>query len=289
MIRDLLLLALIGCAPAGAVESTVPNPHGQPDQCAACHVAGPTPTQAGPAKPIVATCRSCHPTADMHPVGMAPKVVHVHDGWPLEDGKVVCSTCHAEPAHGGEFAALSPPWHRGGPYPQITGLCYSCHEATDYTRKDPHHPQAARDPNDSTCSACHTAEPAPGATVDEANLRFPTADACRVCHEGEVHAGVVQHVGERVDPAGWEQPLPLAAGNKIACWTCHEVHGGATEQMTRPAAADAFHQLVLRRDWTHLTGPELLWPGSSEEGHPPMLALTVDDGALCRSCHGEGG
>jgi Cytochrome c7 and related cytochrome c len=285
----LWMVLLSGCSTAAAIERDVKNPHGAPDQCTACHAAGPNPATPGPALPVVATCRSCHPTADMHPVGMAPQDVHVPGRWPLEDGKVTCATCHSEPAHGGPAAQLASPWHRDGPYERITDLCYTCHVSTEYTRSDPHHPQVARDNNDQTCAACHTAAPAPGAVAEAANLRFPTQHACKTCHEGDVHAGVVEHLGRRVDAATLTTPLPLTDGSRIACWTCHQVHGGDPPSVRAPSEqATAFHQRALSNEWAGLAGGALRWPGSSEEGHPPLLAAPAADGTLCRSCHAEG-
>jgi len=110
------------------VKPGVEDPHGQPDACLACHEKPEGDEKVGKPLPVVATCRGCHPTADMHPVNMTPTDVTPHAGWPLDNGQVVCSTCHVEPAHDPEkYANLPKPWHRGGPYPVITDFCYQCH------------------------------------------------------------------------------------------------------------------------------------------------------------------
>jgi hypothetical protein len=285
--RTFALLSMLLCVPALAARPGVVNPHGDPAQCTACHAPGASATAPGKALPIVETCRSCHPDADMHPVGMPPQDVHVPEGWPLEAGLVTCSTCHAEPAHGRELATLPSPWHRGGPYEPITGLCYQCHEAAEYTRTDPHHPRAPRDASDPTCAACHTGLPETGASPAAARLRFATEDACVTCHAGSVHAGVEEHMGESMDPATAPGLVRMDDGT-IACWTCHEIHDPKPIEADRRDRSDGFRALALSHDWAHLGGADVSWPGTSPPDHPPLLALSADDGALCRACHGEG-
>jgi hypothetical protein len=220
----------------------------------------------------------------MHPVGMAPKEVHIPEGWPLEDGKVTCATCHAEPAHQGT-TNTTPPFHRGGPYPNVERLCYQCHEISEYTRSDPHHPEPAQGAKDPTCAACHTAPPAKGADPGDANLRWPLEEACTTCHRGQVHAGVAQHVGERMDTP---VDLVLGPGDKVTCYTCHDVHGTTPGLAPAGDRAAAFHALALERDWNALVGLALVWPGGEDAAHPPLLAAPVADGTLCERCHGEG-
>jgi hypothetical protein len=224
----------------------------------------------------------------MHPVGMAPTSVRVPDGWPLEQGLVTCATCHSEPAHGGAAATLPVPWHRGGPYERITGLCYQCHDVAQYTREDPHHPATSRDTADPTCSACHTGVPQTGVPAEAARLRLPTAEACVTCHAGDVHAGAAEHLGHTVD-AGATTGLVFVNGNEIACWTCHEVHGTPAQRSSPDdAPPEAFRRLALANEWAAWAEPDLLWPGSSDAAHPPLLALPTNDDALCRACHGAG-
>lgn len=284
---------------AGTSEPRL-NPHGSPDHCDACHLpaAAPplpegTPTETpvvtaptvGAPMPIVATCRGCHPTADMHPVGVKPNKEHVPAGWPLEDGKVVCSTCHEEPAHGGNVNTVSP-YHRGGPYKNKRDICWTCHERAPFERTDPHHPVTRRDTASPTCSACHTVAPKPGATVEKSRLRLPADETCAAtCHKGDIHSGVVEHLG-KVVPEDVRAQLPptIALGDdaKIACFTCHEVHGdGGAAAPRAPGRLAA----GLR---TYNGSPET-WPGEDPTTeHPALLALPVADGALCLACHGVG-
>jgi len=225
----------------------------------------------------------------MHPVDIRPEEVAIHGGWPLEDGVVTCATCHAEPAHGGEYAALPKPWHRGGPYRRITEFCYQCHQLHDYTRNDPHHPDEARSATDPTCSACHSTLPETGAGPTESRLRWDDTDACVVCHVGEVHFGVAEHVGKRV-PDEIQATLPPSIAlhdGDVTCWSCHEVHDGVSTGKLGSRMGEALRGAALETQWKEL-GEDVIWPGASAADHPPLLSLPLQDGALCRACHGDG-
>ena len=286
-----LSLLLAGCLSAEATERLGKSPHGAKDGCAACHVGVGAPG-VGATKPIEATCRSCHPDADMHPVGMKPRTVKVAAGWPLEDGVVTCATCHAEPAHGGAAATLPSPWHRGGPYPTTTAFCASCHDIAAYSRQSPHTKEKTRDPKGATCTACHSGLPVTGAAPSASRTRVPADQSCTGCHEGQIHAGVVEHVGKSVSPAVRAALPPAVAVNAdgtIACWTCHEVHDGVTAtHPNRRVLADGLRSRALKEDWTAYAGSAYLWPRAEADEGSAMLALSIDDGALCQACHGEG-
>lgn len=245
------------------------SPHGAPDGCPACHLA--TDAGVGPARPATPTCLGCHPTADMHPVGVSPVTTRVPDGWPLEDGRVTCATCHVEPAHPGVDPALLSPWHRQGPYPRTLDLCARCHDLADYVRVDPHHATDATPRAEGGCAACHTSSPAPGAPLAEARLRTAPDKVCALCHEGPVHHGVEAHLG-RPAPAGL--PWPTGPDGAIACFTCHEVHGGV----------DGAHGAsALARQLRERAG---LPPAPEASDHPGLLQAPLDP--LCATCHGVG-
>lgn len=301
--RATLIAALLGVTLSAAADGegtteskTAASPHGDPTACNSCHTPGATPNQPGPALPIVATCRSCHPTADMHPVGMAPNHVPVPNGWPLEDGKVTCATCHAEPAHatvagGAAYAELQAPWHRGGPYASVTRFCYACHESAGYERTNPHKPGTPGDSRDASCSACHTGAPAPGASLAASRLRAGSDKVCTgTCHDAAVHAGNAEHMGVEVDAgvaATLPGTMPLLDG-KIACFTCHEVHATTAlhPETSRRSLGEGLHARALAEDWAALASQNLVWPG--EDDPHALLAAPASDGSLCRACHGDG-
>lgn len=283
--KRVLLLALVAlplslatAVPNPAAADEPMNPHGNRDGCVACHLPD-RPSLVGPVKPIVQTCRGCHPTADMHPVDIVPRRVNVPEGFPLDEGgRMTCATCHDEPGHGAAEAALPGPWFRNGPYGTTTEFCNTCHQPDELKRVDPHHPRFARDPTDPSCSACHVARPEDGAAPDQSRLRLPPAAACLTCHTGLPHHGAAEHIGRPGDPA-WG--LPLADG-RVTCFTCHNVHDGVGAGRLGGKLPDAMRKAVLDDEWAGLEGAT--FPGANE-GHPPMLREPLEGGALCTRCH----
>ena len=272
--------ALLAALPTVALAKTpYDNPHGDPQGCLACH--DNTEPGAVVTKPIVATCRGCHPTADMHPVGVAPKTVRVPSGFPLEHGLVTCATCHTEPAHGSEAASLPSPWFRGGPYQRIDKLCFTCHLPEEYTRSNPHDPNAGYNPASPTCTACHTTLPAAGAAPEAAQLRVEPSQACSTCHEGWVHVGVQAHHGKTPILSEPLPPnMPLLQG-RIACFTCHEMHQGQPAGTLTSPLANSLREQARTHDWASVPATAT-WPGTTSH---PMLSLPLADGALCTACH----
>lgn len=295
----LLLALLCAVAPTAlasgsgkAVEGSI-NPHNQPDACVTCHEPGPDPKTPGKPRPSLPTCLHCHPEADMHPVSIAPDQVKVPKDWPLEDGLVTCATCHAEPSCE-KGRDPEPPYHRGGNVQPITDFCYRCHERANYTRGDPHHAQEIRNNRDGTCSVCHSGVPRKGAAPSQSRLRHAAEKVCHECHRPPVHTFVSGHLGEKVDAdvaARLPATMALDEGNRITCFTCHEVHGDLTTTAPNPPGkfAKALREHNKARDWKE-TMPEYLdWPAEGDDpAHPPLLAASLDDGALCGACHGDG-
>jgi hypothetical protein len=263
-----LLAALALITPLGrATERLGESPHGEPAKCLTCHAPGEGEAPGAPL-PALATCRSCHPDADMHPVGMKPERVAVHEGWPLEDGVVTCATCHAEPGCDPTRSDVRP-WLRGGTPERHADFCGRCHELQAMRRESPHLALGAPETTAAGCPACHTSLPRTGATVAEAELREPAARSCDTCHPGPAHAGAAEHLGRtQLGPMATE--LPLGPGKTIGCWTCHDVHRAPQPRPVTSALAASLARTP------HPDGPEAL------------LALPAADGSLCRACHGTG-
>ncbi|MFT7519659.1 MAG: hypothetical protein ACI9MC_001801 [Kiritimatiellia bacterium] len=268
----------------GADNVAHSNPHGQQGACEACHdpvVPTAGAAKVGPMRPVVATCRSCHPDADMHPVDIKPVDITIAENFPLEHGRVTCATCHYEPGHKSAPAQVVTPWHRGGPYARTLDFCLQCHESKSLKKVDPHHPVSEAGQADGSCSACHTSEPTKDAPPAEAALRQKPSAVCTTCHEGTPHAGADEHLGKALQQG---VQLPTDVG-EIACFTCHDVHDGHSAGRLKARLPDALVQRALTDEWKALAGARL--PGKKTT-HPPMLAAPLEGGVLCETCHQEG-
>lgn len=275
----MVVLLLVVPADGGATTRLGLSPHGKADGCAACHDPATGGAKVGPARPALATCRSCHPDADMHPVDITPVNIKIADGWPLENGKVTCATCHAEPACDANRTKVSP-WFRGGEPERKMDFCYRCHVPTGMKRSNPH--VATTSGEKTSCAACHTGEPTKGAAVAQSRLRLKPAEACSTCHPGTIHAGAAEHMGKVVKatlaPAD-AAALPLGEGGAIECWTCHDVHQAGGEGT--PSTHGISGRIVAARN-APAAAP------APTPARPKLLALPAADGSLCRACHGKG-
>lgn len=290
----LLPLLLLGLGLSVALASPMDkplgvSPHGKPDQCLACHApppaGAPSGTKVGAPLPIVENCRSCHPTADMHPVHVTPSRTKPPADFPLENGQVVCATCHTEPSHEWFNKALPPPWFRDGPYERITDLCVQCHAPTVYKRVEPHQ---GRTGNMGSCAACHIGPVTPGADQAGWRLRTKPEAACVVCHEGTVHAGTAAHLGKEV-PAEVAAKLPptmALVDGKIACFTCHEVHDGQHSGSVDAPLPQVLRSTAQEHGWAPVPA-DTIWPG--QDTGTALLALPLQGSELCAACHGKGG
>lgn len=288
----LFAAAFLLLVPAGrATERIGKSPHAQPDGCPACHdaSAGAAP---GAVRPVIPTCLGCHPDADMHPVGMAPREVKVADGWPLENGKVTCATCHAEPSCDRSRGTVRP-WFRGGNPERKLDFCYRCHTPTAMQRTNPHVPTEQGGSSEG-CSACHSGKPAEGATVAESRLRVAPEEACVTCHPGAVHAGVAEHLGAILGTpltADDAKHMPLGEGGKIECWTCHDVHQTAVSAPVAKKGVAARIDAAMQAEAAKVVPaePPKTEPAKTEPAaRPSLLALPTSDGRLCTACHGKG-
>jgi len=288
---SLMLIVLLSLFSPRAPGVDRVDPHKDPNACGECHVV--SDAGVGAAKPIDQTCLDCHPDGDMHPVEVDVGEIKVPERFPTSaDGSLTCWTCHVDPmCTAGQ--KVPEPYLRDGPYEFVNKLCFSCHERGEYERTNPHHPEMDRVLDSDSCSACHTGRPEVGAKPEQARLREVAGGVCMTCHEPFTHQGTTAHVGAKLEPHVVVQLPPqiaVPAEGTVQCWTCHEVHD-------RPPVADE-RWLKETRLATAITGlvldhmaehEDLSWnpqhTHGSDADHHPMLALTDDDGALCRACH----
>jgi hypothetical protein len=258
--------------PVAVASETPESPHGRPDACDDCHSGPPSASNVDLA---VTACRECHPTADMHPVNVAPVAAVIPEGWPLHDGQVVCSTCHAEPSCGPGRMQEAPYW-RGGPAARTREFCDRCHEPVRFERTNPHHPAVA-DNTDPSCAACHV-RAAAGGRGGPAHGR---PDAVRQLPPGPRP--------RRRRRARRRDARPCARGAH-ARRRAHRLHHlpRRTRRDAGAGAAVAPRDRVargVRRAGVGDAPPDpASWPANEEA--TPLLARPVHDDALCASCHG---
>lgn len=233
------------------------NPHWQKDKCQVCHqeakpVAGSVNLNAPDAEAVCETChggrgdaKPCRHASDVSASGydVAENLVSS-----LEDGRIVCTTCH-DPV----FQCERPdPYYRyeNAGFLRDRGLqdtseyCFRCHEP-DFAKLNPHRGVAGAPPGP-TCLVCHASIPATDGTgqlVVEFNMQHDLTDTCRGCHavrphpknafrpevDGEwVHLvapsdKVLKKMRESKAETGIELPLSPVNG-EVFCATCHNPH-----------------------------------------------------------------
>jgi len=145
------------------------------------------------------------------------------------------------------------------------------------------------------CGACHN---------PDMSLQRSKLETCTLCHAHTLHAGSNEHLSvspTAVKSALAQQPkgapaLPLADDGHIYCGTCHLFHDPKVMDEAWLAhgwlppdsgVAGAVKQGVVTR-WTALAAhSEDKTPlGQFASKATRQLRMPVDDGQLCRSCHG---
>jgi hypothetical protein len=144
------------------------------------------------------------------------------------------------------------------------------------------------------CGVCHN---------EDLSLIQPKLDTCTLCHAATGHAGAAEHLRavrasvKRMLEQSKESPaLPLTEDGHIYCGTCHLFHDPSftgeswLSQGWVPRTSglpSAVREEVLAR-WKVLAaqaeGQSAL--GAFAASGTRQLRLPVDDGQLCRHCHG---
>lgn len=145
------------------------------------------------------------------------------------------------------------------------------------------------------CGACHT---------EDMSLQRSKLETCTLCHSQTAHAGANEHVtasAAAVKAAVATQPkdaptLPLAEDGRMYCGTCHLFHDPKVMDESWLAqgwlppdggVSGAIRQSVIDR-WTALAAKaEDKTPlGQFATKGTRQLRLPVNEGQLCRQCHG---
>jgi hypothetical protein len=188
------------------------NPHEDMSTCSACH----TSEMGGRGTLIFGSdisqlCQSCHDgrqaTREVHPVNLAPGAAmagQIPSDFPLEQGKLTCSTCHntkwscakEQPApyqsgpgdssrRTGPAAVPNRNFLRGVPTPHALAFCFNCHMQASYKPFNVHGQLDAGRKKTDTCLWCHLSVPEVDSNVKEAaayGLRGKAVDLCGNCH-----------------------------------------------------------------------------------------------------------
>lgn len=154
-------------------------------------------------------------------------------------------------------------------------------------------PDGEADPE--KCSICHQ---------EDMSLSQPKSELCKMCHSPTIHAGAARHLeaspeqlAQVVSPKKpGELDLPLTEENGIFCGTCHVFHDPrvsgeqALDQRWLPPTTGLPEAVrnALVAQW----GRSASKYGESEPGvkfstrGTRNLRFPINDGSLCRRCHG---
>jgi hypothetical protein len=176
-------------------------------------------------------------------------------------------------------------------------LCALAGPVTAADDSSPHHmtkPDGALD--NEKCGACHEAD---------MTLSRSKVETCTLCHTMTPHAGSIEHlkalpteVAARLKTVGPRTELPLAENGGMYCGTCHVFHDpalGTAWLPDRPAPrASAYAEAVrtsLEQQFTAMAQRSgAARPlATFRTTHTRALRLPVDDGSLCKACHGSTG
>lgn len=146
------------------------------------------------------------------------------------------------------------------------------------------------------CGACH---------AEDLSLSRSKRETCTLCHAETLHAGAYTHLHAspeklkqlRATAQDGQPELPKAEDGGIFCGTCHLFHDPRLSE-EKP--------LAMRRDTATIpfdgavqNAIEAQWPAIAQKYDEKQagasfatkatkaLRLPVDDGALCRHCHGS--
>jgi predicted CXXCH cytochrome family protein len=274
---------------------------------------------ADPAGTDGAACVQCHdglvldgrevwdPTRGHHPRDMVP-VAPLPAFFPLEDGKIVCTTCHSP--HGvvdaGEATgSAAPPLVRhksaGSPFLRLDtdadALCLACHTENEHTNAGTAslggsaagHPTGpalidalkARDdgPTDPTLAGCLSCHAMHGATGDAITRDPNDGSTCLGCHPAMGKPATNHPLGNAAgrDLGGKRgSHVALSAAGGIGCLTCHDLGGDAKISLVRTLPGGRAVCLDCHDERTDLAG----------SGHAKLARGGAPTCVACHDVHG---
>lgn len=188
----------------------VPDPHGDPAACVACHAKEP----AGPDLNLRTTdidrlCNNCHRAVSRHDY-IHPSNVGVGAGMrkrmpkPFRDAirktgnRLSCISCHDLPKlckkDVPQYGSPHTMFLRGGPYRSRSDICFRCHDRDGYQRLNPHEQLTAEgELRRGRCRICHktTANLEDATALEDVdfNYRENLSQMCLGCHPWKPHPG----------------------------------------------------------------------------------------------------
>ncbi len=235
---------------AAAFKGKIINPHWSGTLCNVCHLEDqPVKTKAELKyeNDIIQLCNSCHESgeagSEIHPVEVILKeemrTNFPHD-WPLQDGKLTCTTCHdvimqmkADPAKQHTNSVFL----RGAPYETLSTFCFVCHIESDYRQATPHKQiDAQGNIIENSCRFCHGSVPDAQSVKSKEDVTFKgelrlycinchaekkSAHPARADHLVALNDTMLESLAAQSKELGVELPLD---GSNIFCGTCHNPH-----------------------------------------------------------------
>lgn len=306
-----MLVLMVLWAPQSAsagdeeVGEPVPNPHGDPAQCQACHA--PAAGGQGPLRfdgDVLRLCRSCHEgqraTREVHPAGMIPTGMakeKIPSDFPLDDGRVGCLTCH-DVASGcrteSPMSRAASVRLRGGPTAGPMMFCFRCHAEEDYRPFNAHDQLAGDKRKADTCLWCHTITPdvnVPPEGEALSTLRRRSSDVCRSCHVvTKNHPAGGSHIGAIPAPEMiWHMSAREMQSTMRLSFPQLLKYARSTQRVPRSMPLDDGGRIACST--CHNPHEQGLWPARNPRavGAEPKQAtnhrLRVHQGRVCVACH----
>jgi predicted CXXCH cytochrome family protein len=247
VLRLPLILAMLCLAqPLRLCADEMVNPHWTGTHCLECHDNQQEKTLRYPGD-VIQTCNRCHSAesvpSDPHPVDVnLPERTkkNLPFSWPLHNDRITCLTCHdalVQMHDNPILQLLNPLFLRSRSDASPGDFCFSCHDAQDYRKENPHEQlDATGTIIETSCLSCHRSVPDTKAAFEAAmnSLRDESTRLCVSCHGGKDvnHPVWGNHLLPLPDTMGAKLQaktadrdvyLPLE-NNSIACVTCHNPH-----------------------------------------------------------------